>query len=136
MLLDTPDGAAARIVAVAQAAYARGRGLGARETRLRRHVLLRNVARMRARSDDPGAFLEAVGSVFHLAHRRWYEVLHDRWSQSVHRALPEIRAKDPEFYRWLETLSGPAAPEARVVAAEAILSHLFGVDPADAGLAC
>ncbi len=126
VLLDTADGAAARIVAVAQAAYGRGRGLSAREKRLRRHELARNVARMRARVDQPGAFFEAASFVFYLAHRTWFEVRHDRWSQSVHRALPEIRERDPEFHRWLEQLWSAGDPEGCLVAAEAILAHLFG----------
>ena len=126
VLLDTADGAAARIVAVARAAYARGRGLSVREKRLRRHELARNVSRMRARIAEPGAFFEAASFVFYVAHRAWFEVRHDRWSQSVHRALPEIRARDPEFHRWLEQLWGCGEPASRLVAAEAILAHLFG----------
>jgi hypothetical protein len=112
VLLDTPEGAAARVVAVAQAAYTRGRGLTADEKRLRHHELARNVARMRARIDEPGAFFEAASFVFHLAHRAWYEVRHDRWSLSVHRALPEIRERDPAFHRRLEQLSARGGPQA------------------------
>jgi hypothetical protein len=117
------------MISVAQSRYARGRELTARERRLRHYELERNVARMRARADEPGAFFEAAAFVFYLAHRAWYEVLCDRWSQSVHRALPEILARDPQFHRRLEALWSAPDPEARIAAAEAILAHLFGDAP-------
>jgi hypothetical protein len=62
------------------------------------------------------------------AHRSWFEVLHDRWSQSVHRALPEIERSDPEFHGLLETLAGDAPRDARIEAAAALFAILFGED--------
>jgi hypothetical protein len=88
----------------------------------------RNLARMRARSDQLGAFFEALTFFFYLAHRSWFEVLHDRWSQSVHRALPEIERSDPEFHGLLETLAGDAPRDARIEAAAALFAILFGED--------
>ncbi|HXZ84037.1 MAG TPA: hypothetical protein VEI82_00990 [Myxococcota bacterium] len=52
-------------------------------------------------------------------------MLHDRWSQSVHRALPEIERADPAFHRQLEALTGDSRAQARVEAARAILETLF-----------
>src|SRR5262245_9312752 len=118
VVLDDEEGRARSLCERAQRLYAAGRRLTSRERELRRHELLRNVSRMRARGDEPGAFFEAVTYVFYLAHRAWFEVLHDRWSLSVHRALPEIARKDLEFHECLVTLMGPGEPAARIAAAE------------------
>ena len=85
----------------------------------------RTLARMKTRSDEPGPFFEALTYVFYISHRYWYEVLHDRWSVSVHRAMPEIAERDPQFHRHLQTLIDGPAPEARIRSAEAIFDALF-----------
>ncbi len=90
----------------------------------------RNLARMKARSDEPGPFFEALTYVFYISHRYWYEVLHDRWSVSVHRAMPEIAERDPQFHRHLQTLIDGPEPDARISAAEAIFDALFAGDRA------
>jgi hypothetical protein len=125
ILLDREDGIANRLCERAAELYARGRGLTQFERDARRHDLLRNLRRMEARADQPGAFFEALTYFFYLAHRSWYEVLHDRWSQSVHRALPEIAQIDPAFHHQLEVLMGDLPAKARVVAARAIARALF-----------
>jgi hypothetical protein len=126
ILLDDADGVAARLCQQAKQLYARGRKLSEAERSQRRHEMARNLGRMRARSDQLGAFFEALTYFFYLAHRSWFEVLHDRWSLSVHRALPEIERSDPEFHRLLETLAGDAPRDVRIDAAAAILAILFG----------
>jgi hypothetical protein len=79
---------------------------------------------MRGRADQAGPFFESLTSFFYRAHRSWYEVLHDRWSRSVHRAMPEIEAVDPVFHAQLLVLiDGPSAA-ARVAAAEQIFAML------------
>ncbi|MGH7292909.1 MAG: nucleotidyltransferase domain-containing protein, partial [Myxococcota bacterium] len=83
VLLDDDRQVAATLCERALQLYARGRGLTDTELDLREHELARNLARMRARSDQPGAFFEAALYFFHHAHRSWFEVLHDRWSLSV-----------------------------------------------------
>jgi hypothetical protein len=125
VLLDDADGVARAICEVAQEAYRRGRGLSSEETEQRRHGLARNLARMRFRADEPGAFFEALAFFFYAAHRYWYEVLHDRWSQSVHRALPEIAERDPAFHADLLALIEERGPGARVAAAERLFGALF-----------
>lgn len=125
VLLDNAAEVARRICELARRRYAAGRGLTARERQLRKHELARNLARMRARAAQRGAYFEAVAWYFHLAHRSWFEILHDRWSLSVHRALPEIQRVDPSFHRLLATLIEEARPDARIRAAEAIFRLLF-----------
>jgi hypothetical protein len=130
VLLDDAAGTATRICAQARELYARGRGLSPAERRERRHAIARNLARMRARAGEPGPFFEALAYVFYLAHRCWYEVLHDRWSESVHRAMPEIRRADPEFHDLLLALIDAPSPAAKIAAAEAIDRRLFGAEAA------
>ena len=125
VLLDDEQRSAESLVRRAARLYAAGRGLSPAQRTSREHELARNLARMRARADQPGAFFEAVTFVFYLAHRAWYEVLHDRWSVSVHRALPEIARADPEFHECLVTLMDSREPSARIAAAEAIFARLF-----------
>ena len=126
VLLDNPDGVAATLCARAQQRYATGRGLTERERRGREHEMARNLARMHARSDQPGAFFEAAAWFFHLAHRSWFEHLHDRWSLSVHRALPEIERADPAFHAQLVALAEAPRVEERLRAAQWIFDRLFG----------
>jgi hypothetical protein len=125
VLLDDEHASARKLCERAARLYAAGRKLTREERERREHELRRNVARMRARAGEPGAFLESVAFVFHLAHRSWYEILHDRWSLSVHRAMPEIAREDPQFHERLVTLAESPSPEARIAAAEAILERLF-----------
>jgi hypothetical protein len=125
ILRDNERRDAARICAAAQALYTRGRQLPREEIERRRHEMSRNIARMKARAAEPGAFFEALTYVFYTAHRWWYEVLHDRWSQSVHRAMGEIAREDPDFHGHLSTLIEGASPAARIEAAEAIFRALF-----------
>ncbi len=126
VLLEDTAGSAATICRVAGERYGRGRGLAPAEIRRREQELLRNLARMRARAAEPGPFFEALAFFFYAAHRAWYEVLHDRWSQSVHRAMPEIQANDPGFHTDLIALIEEPAPAARIAAAERLLAALFG----------
>jgi hypothetical protein len=125
VLLDNGEGVAARLCEAARARYAAGRGLSRSERDRRRHEMKRNLARMRARSEEAGPFFEALTYFFYTAHRNWFEVLHDRWSLSVHRAMPEIRERDPVFYRQLESLIGERDVERRLGAAAAICAALF-----------
>jgi hypothetical protein len=125
VLLDNERGDAARICRSARSLYASGRGLPAQEIERRRHEMQRNLARMKARADEPGPFFEALTFLFYTAHRYWYEVRHGRWSASVHRAMPEIAERDPEFHRHLVTLIEEPDPQARIEAAEAIYAALF-----------
>jgi hypothetical protein len=125
VLRDNAGGDAARLCTQARDLYARGRGLTPAEIARRRHEMSRNLARMRARADEPGAFFEALTYFFYTAHRAWYEVLHDRWSVSVHRAMPEIARLDPTFHRFLHALIDGASPALRIEAAEAIFEALF-----------
>jgi hypothetical protein len=125
VLCDNAGADAARLCAQARELYARGRALPRAEIARRRHEMARNLARMRARADEPGAFFEALTYFFYTAHRAWYEVLRDRWSVSVHRALPEIAELDPAFHRRLQTLIDGASPALRIEAAEAIFEALF-----------
>jgi hypothetical protein len=131
ILLDDAEGVARRLCERAQQLYARGRGLSEAERSQRRHEMARNLSRMRSRSDQLGAFFEALTYFFYLAHRSWFEVLQDRWSLSVHRALPEIERSDPAFHGLLETLAGDSPREARIEAAAAIFAILFGEDGAE-----
>jgi hypothetical protein len=125
VLKDNASGDAARLCADATALYARGRRLRPEEIERRRHELARNIARMEARSDEAGPFFEALAYVFYAAHRSWYEVLRDRWSVSVHRAMPEIAREDPAFHDLLVALvEGPSAA-ARIDAARRIFRALF-----------
>jgi len=125
VLLDDEARKAESLVRRAARLYAAGRKLSPAERTQREHEFARNLARMRARADQPGAFFEALTFVFYLAHRAWYEVLHDRWSLSVHRALPEIGHADPEFHQCLVTLMDARETAARITAAEAIFARLF-----------
>ena len=125
VLLDNERGDAARICEHAKALYAAGRGLSPDEIERRSYEMSRNIARMKARSDEPGPFFEALTYVFYIAHRYWYEVLHNQWSVSVHRAMPEIAERDSSFHRQLQTLIEGPDPEARIEAAEAIYASLF-----------
>lgn len=122
---DNAESDGARICSHARDIYARGRRLAPEEVQRRKHEMSRNIARMKARADEPGPFFEAVTYVFYTSHRYWYEVLHGRWSVSIHRAMDEISRLDPGFHRHLETLIESASPAARIEAAEAIFSALF-----------
>ncbi len=128
ILLDNASGDADRICAHARRLYAAGRGLTKLEIAERKHEMERNLARMKSRSDEPGPFFEALTYLFYTAHRYWYEVLHDRWSVSVHRAMPEIAREDPHFHRHLQALIDGPRPESRIRAAEAIYNVLFHGD--------
>ncbi len=130
ILLDNKHGDAASICDYARGLYKAGRCLSLREIERRRHEMSRNLARMKTRSDEPGPFFEALTYVFYISHRYWYEVLHGRWSVSVHRAMPEIAERDPQFYRHLQILIDGPAPDARISAAEAIFDTLFSGQPA------
>ena len=128
VLIDDSAGVAAHLCSSARSLYEKGRGLSQEELHRRKSEMSRNLARMRARADEPGPFFEALTYFFYIAHRWWFEVLHNRWSQSVHRAMPEIREQDPDFYRHLETLIDERDPQSRVGAAEEILARLFPDD--------
>jgi hypothetical protein len=125
ILLDDEAGSARSLCAAARERYALGRGLGPDERERREQEFLRNLARMRARAAEPGPFFEALAYVFYAAHCAWYEVLHDRFSRSVHRAMPEIAALDPGFHRDLIALIGGASPGERIAAAERLHAALF-----------
>jgi hypothetical protein len=118
------DGVAQRLLEAARCRYALGPQLSEEERRQRRHAIARTLARMRARRDDPGAFFESVAWLFYVAHRWWYELLHARFSVSVHRALPEIERADPKFHASLMALVG-GTTAARIEAAEEIERALF-----------
>lgn len=126
ILTDNARSDAARICESAAALYARGRRLSPEEIERRRHEMARNVARMKARADEPGPFFEALRYVFYIAHRSWYEVLRDEWSLSVHRAMAEIEQRDPTFHRPLLTLALSSRPAERIEAADEIFRRLFG----------
>ena len=130
VLLDNEQADAAAICERARKLYAAGRGLSPQEIEIRRHEMSRNLARMKARSDEPGPFFEALTYLFYFSHRYWYEVLHGRWSISVHRAMLEIADRDPQSYRHLQILIDGPAPDARISAAEAIFDARFAGEPA------
>ncbi len=125
ILLDNKNADAAAICDYARGLYNAGRGLSPQEIEGRRHEMSRNLARMKTRSDEPGPFFEALTYVFYISHRYWYEVLHDRWSVSVHRAMPEIAERDPQFHRHLQTLIESPDPQERIRAADLIFDALF-----------
>ena len=125
ILYDTSD-TAASIVAAAHRIYQQPRQLTADEIVRRRAQMRRNIETMEARSDEVGPFFESLTFLFYIAHRWWYEVKHARWSQSVHRAMPEIEKEDPEFYADLMTLASDADSKSKIAASRRIEFSLFG----------
>ncbi|MEE9253936.1 MAG: nucleotidyltransferase domain-containing protein, partial [Pseudomonadales bacterium] len=105
ILMDDLNETAKALVTAAHTAYAKGRKLAPSEISQRVAQMRRNIETMETRRDEVGPFFEALAFVFYIAHRWWYEVTHDRWSQSVHRAMPEIAREDPEFHANLVTLA-------------------------------
>ena len=126
VLFDTPANSARRIVDCAAVIYAAGKRLTDYEKAQRAHQMARNISTMRARSDQPGPFFEAMTFVFYISHRFWYEVLHGRYSQSVHRAMDEIQTRDPDFHARLMTLTSSESIDAKIAAAEYLHMRLFG----------
>jgi len=126
VLFDTKDGAAARLVETAAAVYAAGKHLTQAEISTRAHQLRRNIETMQARQDDPGPFFEALTFVFYVSHRHWYEVLHGRFSKSVHRAMPQIEREDPDFHQSLVVLTSAEPASAKLRAARDLYRRLFG----------
>ena len=125
VLFDTPT-AALQIINSARAIYATGRHLSDAEKHVRAHQMARNIPTMIERQDQPGASFEALAFVFYVSHRYWYEVIHRRYSQSVHRAMPEIQAEDPDFYADLILLTAFAPVATRIRSAQRLYSRLFG----------
>jgi len=81
---------------------------------------------MIGRRDQPGAFFEALTFVFYVSHRYWYEIIHHRYSQSVHRAMVEIQTEDPDFYANLIVLTSSESIDAKISAAQRLYTRLFG----------
>lgn len=125
-LFDTPKGVIQGILSAAMHRYVQGIGLSRADLEERRRRFARNVAAMRGRRGDAGAFFEAVSFVFYSAHRLWYEVKRGGFSQSVHRAMKQIANADPDFHRDLLVLAASTDADARIEAAERIERTLFG----------
>jgi len=128
VLFDTDARAAQAIVDAAASIYAHGRKLTGAERTMRAEQMARNIATMVSRGDEPGPFFEALTFIFYTAHRNWYEVLHDSFSKSVHRAMPEIAAQDPAFHTELLALASSMPKERKLSAARALYARLFGAE--------
>jgi hypothetical protein len=126
ILFDTTGGAAHRIIEWATSTYAKGRHLSKGEKGVKAHQVARSIATMISRQDQPGPFFEAASFVFYVSHRYWYEVIHHRYSQSVHRAMVEIQERDPEFHTNLIVLASPESVDAKITAAQYLYERLFG----------
>ena len=126
VLFDTSIGSANRIIESATATYAKGKYLSDCEQAVRAHQMARNISTMIGRRDQPGAFFEALTFVFYVSHRYWYEIIHHRYSQSVHRAMVEIQTEDPDFYANLIVLTSSESIDAKISAAQRLYTRLFG----------
>jgi hypothetical protein len=127
VLFDASEGQAGAVVHAAGRLYAQGCRLEPGEIEERRRRFARNLAAMKGRKDDAGAFFEAVAYAFYSAHRLWYE-LKGEFSQSVHRAMKQIADVDPCFYSDLLVLASSAHADLSIAAAERIQRALFGDD--------
>jgi predicted nucleotidyltransferase len=123
-ILFDKDGTAEDIVNRSRRLALPGRRLPEAEYRSKRSFLHRLVSRLESFEERPGEFFYHLGSFYQRSIRYWFE-LKNEWSKTIYEALPELEARDPEFYKLIEKLSGNYPSKDKIEASQSINNILF-----------
>lgn len=111
----------------AQVIYSKGRNLTPEQLDFRKNFMTRCVGRLEDSVGDNGIFFLRLGRDFYgRSMDWWFMVLHNEFSRPAYTALEEISKKDPEYFGWLETISGNGTNQEKLEAARKIYHRLFG----------
>jgi predicted nucleotidyltransferase len=124
-ILFDKDGVAEDIVSRSRRLALQGRKLPEAEYRSKRSFLHRLISRLESFKDNQGAFFYHLASFYQRSIRYWFE-LKNEWSKTIYEALPEIEARDPEFYKLIEILNKNSTSIEKIAAAKKINDLLFG----------
>ena len=120
------DGAGSVILENASAAYSKGPQLSPDDIRCEKKFLMHKLLGMQDDVDTPHMFLRHLGVFFSRASNLWFEVLHNEFSRRFYLAIPEIKARDPEYGEHLNVLPSNSSNEEKIEAAGWIVQSLFG----------
>jgi len=125
LLFDT-DNLGLELLYEAQKVYSKGPNWDESKVYENKLWVMGRVDGMRDTTDNPMIFNKYFSDFYVRLHNYWYIILHNQHSKPIYLALPEIKEKDPNYYKILNSLSvNETSLSDKVLIADKIVSLLF-----------